>query len=127
MNYLTLEEILAIHHQIIQTTGGSPGILNLELLLSALSRPQASFNHQLLYPTIFDQAAALLQSLALNHPFTDGNKRTAFAAIVRFLYLNHYQLKISPSQIIKFLLSVQSQKINLEQISKFLESHSCSS
>ena len=122
MNYLTLEEILAIHHQIIQTTGGSPGILNLDSLLSALYRPQSTFNHQLLYPSIFDRAAALLQSLILNHPFVDGNKRTAFAATLRFLHLNHCHSKIPSTSIIRFLLDIQSQKLNLKQISERLKS-----
>lgn len=124
MTYPTLEEILAIHDQIIQQTGGSSGLLNLELLLSAISRPQSAFNRQLLYPTIFDQAAALLQSLVQNHPFVDGNKRTAFLAAARLLHLNHYRLQLSPTQTIKLLLAVQSQKLNLKQLSAFLKSHS---
>ena len=86
--FLTLPEILAIHHDQIEKYGGSHGIRDLSLLESAAFRPQSSFLEKDLYKNIFTKTAALIHSLVLNHPFIDGNKRTGTVAGARFLYLN---------------------------------------
>ena len=79
MKYLTSHRVLFIHDQVIRRTGGSYGVRDLGLLESAVYRPQTTFDAQDLYLSIFDKAAALLQSLLKNHPFIDGNKRTALS------------------------------------------------
>ena len=88
MKYLTVDEVVAMHSGVIKQFGGLPGIHSFDLLYSAIERPKATFGGDDLYETIFDKAAALIHSLILNHPFVDGNKRTAFVSLARFLYIN---------------------------------------
>ena len=92
MNYLSAEQILFIHARLIEETGGRHGVRDLSMLLSALGRPQASFDDQDLYPDLFSKAAALMDSLIRNHPFVDGNKRTGATAAGVFLRRNGYRL-----------------------------------
>jgi death-on-curing protein len=80
---LTLAELLAIHHDQIERYGGPAGVRDLGLLEAALFRPQTGY-----YADLIEEAAALWESLAQNHPFIDGNKRTAFAATYTFLAIN---------------------------------------
>ena len=82
-NFPTIEEILYIHEDLIERFGGSHGIRDMGALESALSRPQMGY-----YDGIIEEAAALMESLAMNHPFIDGNKRVAFAVTELFLGLN---------------------------------------
>jgi death on curing protein len=79
--FLALELVLELHRDQIESFGGSPGIRDQGLLESALAQPEATFGGEYLHSTIPDQAAAYLYHLALNHPFIDGNKRTAFAVM----------------------------------------------
>lgn len=85
--YLTLAEVLAMHEDQIERYGGSHGVRDAGLLESALYRPQTGY-----YADLIEEAAALWESLAQNHPFIDGNKRTAFAATYTFLAINGAQL-----------------------------------
>lgn len=111
--FLDLEDVLRIHNRQIQKFGGISGVRDLGLLESALSQPQATFSGQLLHPTVWEQAAAYLFHLAMNHPFLDGNKRTAFAVMDTFLRLNGFALTLSQSQ--KYQLVVQVVEGNLNK------------
>lgn len=82
-DYIRVDDILAIHADQITRFGGAEGVRDLGLLEAALFRPQTGY-----YPTLIDEAAALWESLSQNHPFIDGNKRTAFAATYVFLAIN---------------------------------------
>ncbi len=93
MRYLTLAEVLALHHRLMQASGGPPGLRDLGLLESAIAQPLASFGGQELYPSLLEKAAALGYSLVGNHPFVDGNKRVAHAAMEVFLVLNGYEIE----------------------------------
>ena len=124
MKYLSVDEVLAIHEEMINMFGGSHGIRDFGLLYSAIYRPQATFAEEDLYPTIFEKAAALIHSLLLNHPFVDGNKRTAYTSCARYLFINNYVLKNSVSNIILFLKNVENKKISLEKITVWLKRHS---
>ena len=86
--FLVLEEVLRIHAHQIEQYGGSFGVRDAGLLLSAVAAPQASFAGGFLHGTPFEMASAYLFHLARNHPFLDGNKRTALAAALVFLELN---------------------------------------
>ena len=85
--YLTVEEVIAIHDDQIAEFGGSYGLRDLGGLESALLRPQIGY-----YDGIIEEAAAMMESLAMNHPFVDGNKRTALDATDSFLRLNGYYI-----------------------------------
>lgn len=93
MRYLTLTEVLELHGQIISQSGGTPGILNLNALESALAQPRMTFGGTDLYPTITEKAATLGFSLIKNHLFVDGNKRTGHAALEVFLVLNGFEIR----------------------------------
>ena len=97
--YLTVGEVLQIHHQLIENYGGAPGLRDKGLLESAVFRPQIGY-----YNTIAEEAAALMESLANNHPFLDGNKRIAFAAAHTFLLVNGYDLEVRPLAAYEFMM-----------------------
>jgi death-on-curing protein len=97
--YLTVGEVLQIHHQQIDQYGGTHGLRDQGLLESAVFRPQVGY-----YSTIAEEAAALMESLANNHPFLDGNKRVAFAATHTFLLVNGYDLEVKPLPAYEFMM-----------------------
>jgi death on curing protein len=96
--FLTVAEVLAIHHLQIEEYGGAHGVRDAGLLESAVFRPQTGY-----YNNIQEEAAALMESLANNHPFLDGNKRAAFASLHTFLLVNGYDLRVDPSRAYKFI------------------------
>ncbi len=96
--YLTLAEVLAIHADQIQRYGGSEGIRDAGLLEAALYRPQTGY-----YADLIEEAAALWESLAQNHPFVDGNKRVAFAATYTFLVINGIRLTVDTEEAYAFI------------------------
>jgi death-on-curing protein len=97
-DYLTLLEVLAIHADQIERYGGAQGVRDHGLLESALYRPQTGY-----YADLVEEAAALWESLSQNHPFIDGNKRTAFAATYTFLAINGAQLTANAGDTYNFV------------------------
>ena len=93
-DYLTVADVLGMHTVLMQRYGGAPGVRDPGALEAALFRPQTGY-----YDDIVAEAAALLESLAINHPFVDGNKRIAFAAADVFLRINGWRLQRAPMQI----------------------------
>jgi death on curing protein len=93
-DYLTVADVLGLHPILLQRYGGAPGVRDPGALEAALFRPQTGY-----YEDIVMEASALLESLAINHPFVDGNKRVAFAAADVFLRINGWRLKRAPMQI----------------------------
>lgn len=93
-DYLTVADVLGLHAILIQRYGGAPGLRDAGALEAALFRPQTGY-----YEDIVAEAAALMESLAINHPFVDGNKRIAFAAADVFLRINGWRLDRPPTQI----------------------------
>lgn len=123
MIFLTSAQVLFIHDQVIKRTGGSHGLRDTSLLESAIHRPQATFENDDLYPSLFNKTAALLHSLLKNHPFIDGNKRTAFSACGIFLKLNGYILLNEHGKSVEFTLAVEKDELSLEEIASWLETH----
>ena len=95
--YLTVAEVSAIHDQLIDEFGGTPGILDRGRLEAAVFRPQTGY-----YNSLAEEAAALMESLANNNPFIDGNTRT-FAAADTFLRLNGFHLEVEPLEGYDFI------------------------
>lgn len=122
--FVPLEDVLAIHEMIIEATGGKQGVRDFLLFHSAVARPQVTFAGKDLYLNIFDKAAALTHSLLLNHPFNDGNKRTSLAVCERFLNINGFRIIATQKEKVKFTLDIESKKLDLEAISKWLKTHS---
>ena len=104
VRHLSLDEALAIHDRLIERFGGSPGVRDLGLLESALYRPQTGY-----YSDLAEMAAALFESLLMNHPFVDGNKRVAFFATDVFLRLNGWWLEVDGAQAHRFLVELLEQ------------------
>lgn len=119
--FLSLEQVIEIHQRKIEIFGGTAGIRDEGLLVSALAQPQASFFGELLHPTIHEQAAAYLFHLAKNYPFVDGNKRTAFAVTVVFLGLNGYRLNLASGDAYSLVIQVATGEISKAELALFLE------
>lgn len=122
--FLTLNDVIAIHDNMISFYGGSYGTRDLGLIESAIARPKATFGGEDLYPSIHGKAAALFHSLLLfNHAFTDGNKRTAVASCVFFLEENGYEMTASQREIADFPIRFENEHFSIEEITKWLETH----
>ena len=100
-DFLTMADVLGMHAVLLQRYGGALGVRDPGALESALFRPQTGY-----YRDIVEEAAALMESLAINHPFVDGNKRIAFAAVDVFLRINGWQLSRPPMQIHEEMLQM---------------------
>lgn len=115
--YPTLEEALYLHEMLIEKFGGSKGLRDKGLLESSLYRPQSGY-----YETLSKQAAALIQSLTMNHCFVDGNKRIAFALTATFLFMNGYSLNASADEAESFLIEeIIKNKADIQKIAKWIE------
>ena len=101
VQFLSQDELLEIYARLIERFGGESGIRDLGLLDSALFRPQTGY-----YDDLAEMGAALFESLIMNHPFVDGNKRIAFFATDVFFRLNGYRLKVSPDEAHPFLIGL---------------------
>jgi len=124
VQYLTAEDILVIHAKLIDEIGGSHGVRDVNLLISLTERPKTSFSGKEVYRTVFEKAAAYLESLVKYHVFVDGNKRTAVAVSARFLFMNGYELTATNKELEKFTLKVVIEKLVLEKIAGWLKIHS---
>ena len=124
MRYLSLDEVYALHQRMIHVGGGRIDIHDFTLLHSAVERPKANFGGKELYATMWKKASALLHSLVNNHPFDDGNKRTAYYSAKRFLRMNGYTLDAPLKEILRFMVSVDVKKLTVDQIGVWLKTHS---
>ncbi len=113
---------LAIHEDQLAQHGGSSGIRDENLLGASLARPKHLFAYG--DPTIFDLAAAYGYGLANNHPFVDGNKRTAFMVMYTFLGLNNYWLNVDEMEVVVKMEGLTMNKETQESIALWLKEHS---
>jgi len=122
--FLSEAEVIAINEEVVAKYGGLHGVRDLHMLRSAAGRPQMSVAFRDAYKTIFDKAAALFHSIINNHPFLDGNKRTALFSAILFLEYNGRAVKFSRKEAVKFTRRVHNENYTVEQISKWLKIHS---
>lgn len=120
-DFLSKSLVLKIHHRQVEKFGGTAGVRDEGLLESALAQPQATFFGEYLHPTIYEQAAAYLYHIARNHPFIDGNKRTAFAVMDTFLRINGYILNTDDEETYILVLKVAQGSSNKKEIAQYLE------
>jgi death-on-curing protein len=118
-----LEFITLIHDQIIDESGGSKGYHDVNLVKSALARPIQSAMGKDAYSNLFEKAAALLDSIANNHGFRDGNKRTAMAAAIYYLFLNNLLVTITDEEYETVMLNVVNDKPDIAEIASWLKAH----
>jgi death-on-curing protein len=123
MRYLTLDEILGLHRAVIEQSGGATGLRDLGALESAVAQPVMAFGGEELYPTLVEKAAALAFSLAMNHPFVDGNKRAAHAAMETFLVLNGHELEAASDEQERIFLALAGGMLKREEFTEWVREH----
>ena len=124
MKYLTAEEILVIHSEIIDETGGMHGVRDIGLLMSIAEKPKSRFSGKELYEGVFQKAAIFLESLVQYHVFIDGNKRTGAVSTARFLFTNKYEMIATNKELENFVIKVAVNKLDIDTISTWLKEHS---
>jgi death-on-curing protein len=123
-SFLTTEDILFIHEQEIQKAGGDPGIREEQDVQACADAPRASFDGEYLND-LFEMAASYIICLTIRHPFVDGNKRTALASALTFLYLNGYEVEESYDlELADLVLAFLSKDISKEEVAKHLKQNS---
>jgi len=124
MASLSPQQILFIHHRLIATSGGSHGVRDLGALQAAAARPLATFAGRDLYVDPFAKAAALLESLIRNHPFVDGNKRTAITAAALLLRRHGFVLTATQEELYTFTMRMATGAAGQEEASAWLAAQS---
>jgi len=113
---ISVADILLLHEFSIRDFGGSSEIRDYNLLLSAIHRPFQTFDGQDLYPGIIEKAAALGESLIINHPFVDGNKRTALLSMLGFLQENGIEISAVSDELYDFVIAMSMGKKKYDDI-----------
>ncbi|MBI5356349.1 type II toxin-antitoxin system death-on-curing family toxin [Candidatus Collierbacteria bacterium] len=121
MKVFTVRQVLILHERMIQKYGGSSGVRDMGMLESAVGRPFATFGGEDLYSDVFMKAGAFIQSIVKNHPFIDGNKRTAFTGTIAFLLASGVIISAGTNQVVKFMLRVANENLSVDEIAKWLE------
>ena len=117
--YLTLADVLFIHGEQVRLFGGGVGVRDLGLVESALLRPQTGY-----YTDLIEEAAALWESLTVNHGFVDGNKRAGFASMDVFLGLNGHRLDAEPDEVASFILErLETGSFTKDRLDAWLREH----
>lgn len=119
IRFPSTDEALELHRLILDKFGGHGGVRDMGLLESALYRPQSGH-----YKDVVQMAAALMESLIINHPFIDGNKRVAFFLTDTFLRMNGWKIKVRPKDGHRFILDLITEKADrLTKLSRWLRTH----
>ena len=120
---IDLNTVESIHNILIDKFGGGKGIRDHGLLESSLARPNATFDQRDLYPTSIDKAAALFESLIINHPFVDGNKRTAYVLMRLYLMGDNMDIVASQNEKYAFVIGASKGELRFDQIKDWLKLH----
>ena len=120
---ISLKTVLRLHELSIIKYGGLQGIRDQGLMESAIARPYQTFGGEYLYPTIFEKAAAIAESLIINHPFLDGNKRTGFLAMLAVLETENFKINISNDEVYSFTIQISTGEIKFDQIVVWLKNN----
>jgi death-on-curing protein len=123
MRYLSIGQVVELHRRIIEAAGGAAGVRDLGALESAVAQPKAAFADRDLHRTLIEKAAALCFSLAQNHPFVDGNKRVAHAAMETFLLLNGSELNAPVHEQEQLMLRLARGELLREELVTWLRVH----
>jgi death-on-curing protein len=116
-------DAVRLHDRIIEVTGGLPGVRDKGLLESAINKPSTHLFGRERYKSHPSKAAALLEGIALYHPFADGNKRTAMAMADLYLFFNNIKIEYTNEEYEVFMISVVNKKLTVRQIADWLKKH----
>ena len=122
--FLTLNETLRLHAMQLRVFGGSTGIRDLGLLESAMGNVEATFGGEYLHQTIYEMGAAYLYGICRNHPFVDGNKRTAAASALTFFDMNGIEIEATEDELYDLTIGVAEGRISKDAVAAFFEDHS---
>jgi death on curing protein len=120
---ILIEDILTLHEKSLEDYGGGSGIRDIGLLESAIARPFQTFGGEDLYPDAFTKAAALGESLIINHPFVDGNKRTGIAGLITLLFEYNFKLISSEDDLYNLTINISTGKIKFDEIVEWLKNN----
>jgi death-on-curing protein len=121
--YLSLEEILRLHFQVVEDFGGSHGIRDEGRLKSLVAAPRQEVFGAEQYPDAFEKAAVYMRNVIGDHPFVDGNKRTAVTIAGIFLMRNGYRIAATPRQIEDFAVQIATDHLSVADIATWLKQH----
>ncbi|MCL4195155.1 MAG: type II toxin-antitoxin system death-on-curing family toxin [Thermoguttaceae bacterium] len=122
-DFLSTEDVLALHADLVDLYGGEHGVRDMGLLDSAVAQPRASFGGQFLHQDLFEMAAAYLYHLVQNHPFLDGNKRTGAVAAMVFLDLNGIDIDAPKGGLYDLTMAVATGQVGKAEITAFFRTH----
>jgi death-on-curing protein len=117
---INIEIVKYFHTILIDEFGGSAGIRDLYALKAAIQRPFSTFDGKDLYPTIYDKAAALVESLVKNHAFIDGNKRIGYVMLRFYLIESGYDLSASQTDKYNFIIEISKGNLDFERIKEWI-------
>ena len=120
---ITIKIILRLHDLSIINYGGSQGIRDQGLMESAIARPYQTFGGKDLYPTVLEKAAALAESIIIDHPFIDGNKRTGLLAMLLILEIGNFKITASNDDTYNFTIEISTGEIKFEEIVLWLKNN----
>ena len=124
IRFLKKEIILAFHEDQLKKYGGKEGIRDISLLESALAQPEASFGGDYVHRDLFHMAAAYGFHICQNHPFFDGNKRTALIAMYTFLFVNGYRIVADKKSLFAIILDLANGKVSKDELTNYLRKNS---
>lgn len=123
---ISLKDVENIHQILIKNFGGSFGIRDRGMLESAVNRPYQTFDQKELYPTPIEKASAIFESIVINHPFVDGNKRTSYVLMRLILLEGGLDLKVTEDDKYDFVVSAAKGDLSFQQIKTWIELNSYS-
>ncbi len=117
----TKEEVLLIHTKVIKVHGGGNGVRDMGGLESAIARPFQTYGGEYLYTSSFERAAAIGESIIMNHPFVDGNKRTGYVLMETTLRLEAIKINAADEELYSFIINISTGIIHFEEIVSWLK------
>jgi death on curing protein len=118
---INIEDVLLVHQRLTALFGGSNGVRDMSGLEAALARPFQTFGSEELYPSSIEKAAAIGESIIMNHPFVDGNKRTGYVLIETILRINKLYIDTTTEEKYQFVISISTGQKRFEEIVLWLQ------
>jgi len=123
MNILTLEQLLEIHALVIEATGGSPGLRDLGRLEAVIASQTQNVFGEELYPTLSDKSAAVIRGIIADHPYVDGNKRSAMLAGLVLLDINGIAFSANEKELEDFAVQIATERLDIPLIVSWIKDH----
>jgi len=120
---INTSDVLEIHSKLIEDFGGAHGVRDHSILDSAINRPFQTFDQKELYPTPQEKAAAQIESIVINHPFNDGNKRTGYFLMRAILLSNQMDIEASEDEKYNFVLEIAKGNFKYARIANWITDH----